>query len=185
MRQIHWKSWAHTGKPMVKELEDTFFPRYALVLDTFAGSPDESVFEEMVSIAASFIVGLDRSESLLDLMFIAGKAHTVTAGRGMERTEKLLEVLADVGMEDGEQLDMLSGTVIHHREKMTSCLLILNGWDDRRAEFVSNLIKAAIPCVPIVVGNGPPPAGLIGHWLKNGEIDCDLLRLPTRLSAAI
>lgn len=185
MRQIHWKSWAHTGKPMVKELEDTFFPRYALVLDTFAGSPDESVFEEMVSIAASFIVGLDRSESLLDLMFIAGKAHTVTAGRGMELTEKLLEVLADVGMEDGEQLDMLSGTVIHHREKMTSCLLILNGWDDRRAEFVSNLIKAAIPCVPIVVGNGPPPAGLIGHWLENGEIDRDLLRLPTRLSAAI
>lgn len=185
LRQIHWKSWAHTGRPMVKELEDNFFPRYALVLDTFAGSADESVFEEMVSVAASFIVGLDRSESLLDLMFIAGEAHTVTAGRGMERAEKLLEVLAGVAIEDEERLDLLSGTVIRHREKMTSCLLILNGWDKPRADFVRSLSKAGIPCVPIVVGNGPPPPGLIGHWLENGEIARDLLRLPTKLSAAI
>lgn len=185
IRQIHWKSWAHTGRPVVKELEDNFFSRYALVLDTFQGSPDESVFEEMVSVAASFIVGLDRSESLLDLMFIAGEAHMVTAGRGMERTEKLLEVLAGVGMEDGETLDILARTVIRHRENMTSCLLVLNGWNEARADFVATLMKAAIPCVPLVVGNGPPPPGVIGHWLENGEIARDLLRLPTRLSTAI
>lgn len=185
MRQIHWKSWAHTGRPMVKELEDNYFPRYALVLDTFSGSPDESVFEEMVSVAASFIVGLDRSGSLLDLMFIAGEAHTVTAGRDMERAEKLLEVLADVMVEESGGLDLLSSTVIRHREEMTSCLLILNGWDEPRADFVRKLIKAAIPCVPLIVGNGSPPPGVIGHWLENGEIARDLLRLPTRLSAAI
>lgn len=185
MRQIHWKSWAHTGRPMVKELEDNFFPRYALVLDTFPGSPDESVFEEMVSVAASFIAGLDRSESLLDLMFIAGEAHTVTAGRGMGRAEKLMEVLAGAAIEEAGHLDLLSATVIRHREKMTSCLLILNGWDKERSAFVGKLIKAAIPCVPLVVGNGAPPHGVIGHWLENGEIARDLMRLPTRLSAAI
>lgn len=184
LRQIHWKSWAHTGRPMVKELEDNFFPRYALVLDTFPGSPDSSVFEEMVSVAASFIVGLEGSESLLDLMFIAEEAHTVTAGRGMERAEKLLEVLAGVGMEPESRLDILSRTVIRHREKMTSCMVILNGWDDGRAEFVRSLLKSGILCVPLVVGNGPPPPGVIGHWLECGEIARDLLRLPTRLSAA-
>jgi uncharacterized protein (DUF58 family) len=185
LRQIHWKSWAHTGRPMVKELEDTFFPRYALVLDTFPGSPDSGVFEEMISVGASFIVGLDSSESLLDLMFIAEEAHTVTAGRGMERAEKLLEVLAGVQLEHETRLDVLSQTVIRHREQMTSCLLILNGWDDGRADFVKTLLKAGIPCVPLVLGNGSPPPGLIGHWLECGEIARDLLRLPNRLSAAI
>jgi hypothetical protein len=184
LRQIHWKSWAHTGRPMVKELEDNFFPRYALVLDTFPGSPDSAVFEEMVSVAASFIVGLDRRDALLDLMFIAGEAHTVTAGRGMERTEKLLEVLAGVEVEHGTQLDLLAQTVIRHREKMTSCLLVLNGWDESREHFVKTLVKAAIPCVPIVVGNGTAPPGVIGHWLECGAIARDLLRLPTKLSAA-
>lgn len=185
LRQIHWKSWAHTGRPMVKELEDTFYPRYALVLDTFPGSPDSAVFEEMISVAASFIVGLDRSESLLDLMFIAGEAHTVTAGRGMERAEKLLEVLAGAEMEHAERLDYLAQTVIRHREKITSCLLVLNGWDESRAEFVKSLLKADIPCVPFVVGNGSAPPGVIGHWLECGEIARDLMHLPTRLSAAM
>lgn len=185
LRQIHWKSWAHTGRPMVKELEDTFCPRHALVLDTFPGSPDTAVFEEMISVAASFIVGLDRSESLLDLMFIAGEAHTVTAGRGMERAEKLLEILAGATMEHSERLDYLAQTVIRHRERMTSCLLVLNGWDESRAEFVKSLLKAAIPCVPLVLGNGSAPPGVIGHWLECGAIARDLMRLPTRLSAAM
>ena len=35
MRHIHWRSWAKTGKPIVKEFEDEFFVRHALVLDTF------------------------------------------------------------------------------------------------------------------------------------------------------
>ena len=37
MRHIHWKSWAKTGKPIVKEFQDEFFVRHALILDTFAG----------------------------------------------------------------------------------------------------------------------------------------------------
>jgi len=185
MRQIHWKSWAHTGKPMVKELEDTFYPRYALVLDTFPGSPDRHVFEEMVSVASSFVVGLDRSEALLDLMFIADKAHTVTAGRGMERAEKLLEVLAGVQIEENERFKSLSTTVIRHREKITSSLLILNGWDELRAQFVTQLRKSGIVCVPLVIGHGQPPANLPGYWLDSQNLPRDLLRLPPQLSATI
>ena len=184
LRQIHWKSWAHTGRPMVKEIEDTFYPRYALVLDTFSGAADENIFEEMISVAASFVIGLDRSESLLDLMFIAGEAHTVTAGRGMERSDKLLEVLAGVRVEPEQNFGILSRTIIAHREKMTSCLLILNGWDTARADFVSGLLKSGILCVPLIVGNGTAPPGTLGHWLQSGEISRDLLRLPSTLAAA-
>jgi len=185
MRQIHWKSWAHTGKPMVKELEDTFYPRYALVLDTFTGSADSQVFEEMVSVASSFIVGLDRSEALLDLMFIADKAHTITAGRGMQRTEKLMEVLAGVQMEENECFEALSSTVIRHRDQLTASLLILNGWDEKRKSFLTRLRAAGIVCVPIIIGNGNPPTDLPGYWLDSENISASLLRLPSRLSAAI
>ncbi len=184
LRQIHWKSWAHTGQPVVKELEDTFYPRYALVLDTFAGSPDENVFEEMVSVAASFVVGLDRNDTLLDLMFIADKAHTVTSGRGMGKTETLLEVLAGVSLEGGEDFETLSRTVSGHRGHMTSCLVILNGWDAGRSEFLTGLLKSGITCVPIAIGHGERPPGFPGHWLESGEIERDLLRLPPNLPAA-
>ncbi|MGJ8632417.1 MAG: DUF58 domain-containing protein [Luteolibacter sp.] len=181
LRQIHWKSWAHTGKPMVKELEDTFYPRYGLVLDTFPGSPDEQLFEEMISVAASFIVGLDRNDSLLDLMFIADEAYTVTAGRGLERTGKLLEILAGVKQENSPRFTDLSSTIIQNRKSLTSCILVLNGWDDERADFVKTLIRSGVVCVPLIVGKNEPPVGVIGHWLNFENIAADLLRLPRQL----
>jgi len=45
MRHIHWRSWARAGKPVVKEFEDEFFVRHALVLDTFTGHPRSELFE--------------------------------------------------------------------------------------------------------------------------------------------
>lgn len=181
-RQIHWKSWAHTGKPMVKELEDMFYPRYALILDTFPGSSDRMIFEEMVSIASSFVTGLDNNNALLDLMFIAETAHTVTAGRGLERTEKLLEVLAAVQIEPHPRFDILSKTVVQHRDQITSCLLVLNGWDDERKEFVRKLRSCGILCVPIIVGKGEAPESIPGYWVDSNHVARDLMRLPTQLS---
>jgi len=183
MKQIHWKSWAHTGKPMVKELEDTFYPRYAMILDTFPGSPDPIVFEKVVSVAASLAVGLDRGQSLLDLMFIAGEAHMVTAGRDFERAEKLLEVLAGVGQESEPDFDTLASSVIRHRSKITSSLLILNGWNEDRKLFLKKLQRSSVISVPIIIGAGPKPDGVPGYWIDSNCIERELLHLPSQLSA--
>jgi uncharacterized protein (DUF58 family) len=137
LRQIHWKSWARTGRPIVKELEDTFYPRYGLVLDTLCLDRTDIRFEEAVSVAASFASAIDTSESLLDLMFIKNEAHIVTAGRGVERAEKLLEVLAGVTPERTGDFKALSELVLRHRDDLTSCLVILNGWDPQRADFLN------------------------------------------------
>ncbi len=41
LRRVHWKSLARLGKPVVREYQDEFFVRHALVLDTF-GAEDGS-----------------------------------------------------------------------------------------------------------------------------------------------
>jgi len=41
-RHIHWRSWARTGRPIVKEFQDEFFVRHALILDTFIQPPVSS-----------------------------------------------------------------------------------------------------------------------------------------------
>lgn len=183
LRQIHWKSWARTGRPIVKELEDTFYPRYGLILDTLSTDRTDLAFEEAVSVAASFASAIDTSESLLDLMFIKNEAHIVTAGRGLERAEKLLEVLAGVTPERKTDFQSLARLVLRHRDDLTSCLVIFNGWDDSRAAFLRSLVRGGVICAPIVVGNGPRPAGVPGHWLECSQIARDLERLPPRLIA--
>src|SRR5438876_529434 len=53
LRRVHWRSAARVGRPVVKEYQDEFFVRHALVLDTFAEHEESDVFEEAVSVAAS------------------------------------------------------------------------------------------------------------------------------------
>ena len=182
LRQIHWKSWARTGRPIVKELEDTFYPRYGLIVDTLSCGRGDHQFEEVISVAASFASSIDTHESLLDLMFIKNEAHLVTAGRRLERVEKLLEVLAEVSPERKENFKALAQLVMRHRENLTSCVVIFNGWDETRAEFLKTLTRGGVVCASIIIGKGPiPTVGAPGHWLQSDHIARDLLRLPTRL----
>ena len=79
-RSIHWKSFARLGEPVVREYQDEFFERHALVLDTFTSANyDPRAFEEAVSIAASFVVTVNTQECLLDLLFVGSESHCYTA----------------------------------------------------------------------------------------------------------
>ncbi len=184
-RQIHWKSWARTGRPIVKELEHTYYPRYGLILDTLSCDRTDQQFEEAVSVAASFAASIDTSDSLLDLMFIKNHAHIVTAGRGLERAEKLLEVLAGVTSERSNQYASLARLVMRHRDDLTSCLVIFNGWNESKAAFLTMLTSQGIICAPLVIGQGTAPAGMPGHWIESGNIAHDLRRLPNKLLTSI
>ncbi|BCU75943.1 DUF58 domain-containing protein [Luteolibacter sp. LG18] len=185
IRQIHWKSWARTGRPIVRELEDTFYPRYGLVLDTFPASGHELLFEDAVSVAASFASTIDTRESLLDLMFIKDRAHTVTVGRGMARSEVLLEVLAGVEPETVPHFDTLANLVLKHREELTSCLVVLCGWSEERAAFIRQLASQGLPCTVLATGTGPAPTGFPGHWIESGQLARDLGSLPIRLKPVV
>ncbi|MCU0780566.1 MAG: DUF58 domain-containing protein [Akkermansiaceae bacterium] len=178
LRQIHWRSWARTGRPIVKELEDTHFPRYGLVLDTFAAGVEPEVFEDVVSVAASFAATIDTNESLLDMMFVKDQAHLVTAGRGLARAEKLLEVLAAVEPEPVTAFGPLARLVLRHRDDLTSCLVVLAGWDDDRRDFLRRLAAGGVHGIPLIVGRGGRPDGTPGYWLESGHLARDLRALP-------
>ena len=181
VRQIHWKSWARLGRPIVKELEDTHYPRYGLVLDCLSTDRSDVAFEEAISVAASFVCSIDTTESLLDLMFVNNEAHRVTVGRGVERAEKLLEVLAGVSPERSGNLKKLAHLVLKYNDDMTSCIVVLNGWDDSRAELIHMLEQGGVLVTLVVVGEGEKPYGVPGYWLRSGKIADDIAKLPNRL----
>src|SRR2546430_6820801 len=96
LRRVHWRSAARVGRPVVKEYQDEFFVRHALVLDTFAERAESDVFEEAVSVAASLACSIQTQDSLLDLLFVGPETYCFTAGRGLGHTDRMLEVLAGV-----------------------------------------------------------------------------------------
>ncbi|MCP4673388.1 MAG: DUF58 domain-containing protein, partial [Desulfobacula sp.] len=49
MRNVHWRTFAKTNELVVKEFEDEYFVRHALILDTFSNSDNGLFFEAAVS----------------------------------------------------------------------------------------------------------------------------------------
>jgi uncharacterized protein (DUF58 family) len=181
LRLIHWPTWARTGKPVVKELEDTFFPRHGLILDTFPAVGDDSLFEDAVSVAASFVVAVDARESLIDLMFIAGHERVVTAGQGIARAETLLEVLAGVESSPREDFDSLSKLVQRHAEDLAGCLCVFSGWSQSRARLLQRLNRAGIETSAVIICREKPAAIPRCHFLRTGDLANDLMKLPRQL----
>jgi uncharacterized protein (DUF58 family) len=151
LRHIHWRSWARVGRPVVKEFEDEFFVRHALVLDTFTDHPRSEVFEEAVSVAASFACTLPTQESLLDLLFVGPQSYSFTTGRGVAHMEQMLEVLASVQACSDQAFRTLEHLVLGHVEVVSGCICVLLAWDEARREFVRKLKVLGVPVLVLVI----------------------------------
>jgi uncharacterized protein (DUF58 family) len=187
LRHIHWRSWAKAGKPVVKEFEDEFFVRHALVLDTFKDPPGDEVFEEAVSVAASFACAIPNQESLLDLLFVGPESYCFTAGRGLAHEEQMLEILASVRPCSDRPFNSLEHLVLSHLELVSGCICVLVGWTEERRKFVEKLQAYGVPLmVLLIVGLGakegvdPGPMRVEPdrfHVLEAGDIQRGLARL--------
>lgn len=178
LQHIHWKSFARAGEPIVKEYQDEFFERHALVLDTFAAAAEAAAFEEAVSITASFACTVNTQECLLDLMFIGAQSYCYTTGRGQLSTGHLLEILAGVQPCQDQPFRVLHDAVIARGAALTGCICILLAWDEPRAEFTRRLRALGVPLLAMVVTAQPVPDRPSWlHVLDPGRIQEGLARL--------
>jgi uncharacterized protein (DUF58 family) len=153
LRHIHWRSWARTGRPVVKEHVDEFYTRHALVLDTFAPAEAWDVFEEAVSVAASFAWAVRTQESLLDLLFVGTQSYCFSAGRGLAHTQQMLEILASVQPTLDRSFQVLADSVRDHARVVSGVICVLVAWDEARQTLVRNLRESGLPIrVLVVVG---------------------------------
>jgi uncharacterized protein (DUF58 family) len=183
---VHWRSLARFGKPVVKEYQDEFFIRHALVLDTFAvaGAPVPAEhFEEAVSVAASFTCAIETQESLLDLLFVGPQAYAFTAGRDLAPTERMLEILAGVRPCTTAAFPALHRLVLERHASLSGAVCVLLGWDAERRGLVEDLRARGLPTLTLVIGDRPPApdAGDAAegdlHFLAPGRIAEGLARL--------
>jgi len=188
LRHIHWRSWAKTGKPVVREFEDEFFVRHALVLDTFTDQPHSEIFEEAVSVAASFACTLPAQESLLDLLFVGSQAFCFTSGRGLAHADQMLEILASVQACPDRPFRELEHLVLGHIGAVSGCICVLLAWDEPRRNFIEKIKLLGVPLFVFLIvppGSVAPEPGPLrdtpGSFkvLETGRIEQALASLKT------
>jgi uncharacterized protein (DUF58 family) len=166
LQRIHWRSFARLGEPVVREFQDEFVARYALVLDTFVARGEEEAFEEAVAVAASFAWTLDTQECLLDLLFAGDELHAYTAGPGYLQPQRLLEVLAAVSARSDASFAAVAVAVYARRDQLSACIVVMARWDAERKAMLERLARGGIEVLALLVAatlpvDAPPTVRLL------------------------
>ncbi len=188
LRKIHWKSWAKVGRPVVRDEQDEYFVRHALILDTFQSELYSEALEEAISIAASLTCEVQTQESLLDLMFVGLESHCFTVGRGLGQTEQMLELLASVVPCRDRPFASILPLVQSRYSLLSGCICVLLAWDNDRQALVQQLQAMNVPTMVLIVADersttAHPALECIKdprssvHLLRLGQVQQGLLKL--------
>lgn len=155
LRNIHWRTFARTGELVIKEFEDEFFVRYALILDTCVPWEREAVFEEAVSIAASYVACMEPGDAILDLMFAGHKIYSFSSGRGLGGSEKILEILSCVEPCQDKTILELKATLESGLKRISGAICVFSGWEKEHEELSRMIHEALVPALIIVLAEDP------------------------------
>ncbi|MFA5504720.1 MAG: DUF58 domain-containing protein [Vulcanimicrobiota bacterium] len=166
IRNIHWKSWGRVGAPVVKEFQEEFFCKIALVLDTFLpqGSAEtyRDDFEGVLSIAAAIADHLSHTEYIVDLFAAGPDLYTLEAGRNLAHLDNVLDVLACLEPSYEKPFESVAPVLTEHLSTITTVVFIMLDWDENR-ERMARVVRDHGPAVKtIMVRQSAPtldPAG--------------------------
>lgn len=170
LRSIHWRSWARTGKPVVKEFQEEYFCRIALLLDTFLPPPrrkgkvDRRAFEAAVSLSAAVADRLAREEYVIDLFAAGPEIYHFQAGRSLAYLENVMDILSCIEPCHEPPFEKIEPVMLEYLENITTTVVVLLDWDERRERMVRVIRDRGSEVKVLLVRSAPastdPTAGL-------------------------
>jgi uncharacterized protein (DUF58 family) len=160
-RDIHWPSFARTGRLVVKEFQEEFFVRLALVLDVQSRSAkDDALLEKALSLAAGMADALARQEYIIDLFAAGPEVFHFQAGRALAHFEHILEILA--ALEPGDSLDVeaLEAALLPESSQLSAVIFVVMDWEPSRAALVEKLKAHGVAVRVLSVRPERKPTGL-------------------------
>jgi len=151
MRDLHAKTWARIGEPAVREFQEEFFARVAIVLDVEIGRASRKRFEAAVSLVAGIVARLTATEAIVDVLLLGTSMHPLSVGRSLGTIDLALDLLgsAEPGAPFAE--DTMFARLGARLPRLSSVVFISLHWDDARAKFVSKIRGGGTSCRAFVV----------------------------------
>lgn len=174
IKHIHWPSFARRGEPVVKEFQEEYFCRIAVILDTFhapgAKAEDERAFESAISVTASIADFFSKGEYIVDILAAGPDIYEVSAGRSLAYLDNILDVLACLEPCAQPPFQTISPVLFDKLAQITTVVAVLLDWDDQREEFLRRvkMLGAAVRVIIVREGETTKPWQHIGDEL--GEV---------------
>jgi uncharacterized protein (DUF58 family) len=140
LRKIHWRSWGRLGRPVVREYQEEYFSRIALVLDTFLPKRvrprERERFEAALAVLASVAEHFSRSEEVVDILAAGPDLYEVSTGRSLGTLDNVLDVLACLEPSPAPPFETIAPPLFERLERLTTVVAVLLEWDDAREAFL-------------------------------------------------
>jgi uncharacterized protein (DUF58 family) len=151
IRDLHARTWARVGAPVVREYREEYFSRVGIVLDTDLGQEPDAHFEAAISLVAGIVDQLGRTEALVDVMVVGSTAYGLSLGRGLGTLDRALELLARVEPEGPFDASALSARVLPRLSSISGLVFVALRWDGPRQAFAEEVRGTGTACSPFVV----------------------------------
>jgi uncharacterized protein (DUF58 family) len=159
VRNIHWRSWARRGAPVVKEYQEEYFCRIAIILDTFltraASDAEHAAFEAAISMVASIADYFSRSEYVVDILAAGPDVYEVSSGRSLAYLDNILDVLACIEPCYDPPFRTIGPHLFEKLSQLTTVVAILQDWDDEREAFLRSVCSSGVAVRAMIVHDGP------------------------------
>ena len=170
-RRIHWRSWARTSYPVVKEFREEYLCRTAIIIDTYRprpsllhfhwAHPEDQVFEGALSLVAAIADHLSDKDYIVDLFAAGPQVYRFQGGRSLAYLENILDILACLQPHHGEPLAEFSAELIQEIARISSAIFVLLTWNEMRRNIIEQMSASGITVrAYLVTGDDPLPDDL-------------------------
>ena len=149
VRDLHARSWARTGVPVVREYQQEYFTRVGVVLDTDVEDSDR--LEAAIELAAGVIAHLSRGEALVDVLVVGDTVHELTLGRSLGTLDQALELLATVARGPTLAAPQLLGRLEPYLGRLSTVVVIALAEGSERAALHRGIAGRGIACTTLLV----------------------------------
>jgi len=157
-RDLHARSWARHGEPMVRLYREEWFTRIGVVIDTDAGAQTDAAFEAALSLVAGIVARLCEGEDLVDVLVTGDRAERLSLGRHTVSLERALDMLATLSRSPGFEGERLHAQLAPHLDGLSCVLLVALGWDEARASFLARLEARGVATLAYVLTERVEPS---------------------------
>ena len=160
LRHIDFRSWARLAAPVVREFQEEYYNRVAVVLDTFVPGrkrpPAEGfpALEAAISLGATVSDGLSRGEYLIDLFAAGPELYVFRAGRHTAHLENIMEILACVDACRKDPFEVVAPALADELNAISTIVCIFLDWDKSRELLVRTAAEAGCSVKLFIVREG-------------------------------
>lgn len=159
-RHLDYRAWARLAAPVVKEYQEEYYCRVALVLDTFIPGKQKppadgfAQLEAAISLSAAIADALARGEYIIDIFAAGPELYVFRAGRHTTHFDNVLEILASVDACRANPFRKVTPAIADELANLSSVICVLLDWDADRAALVRAAAEAGCSVKVLLVRNG-------------------------------